>query len=77
MDGMAQGSLISTVATLACWTMAGGFLGLVIASAVLSQFKGGGPFMCGNSVLEPGVGYGAILGFLGGCFVAVTRRRLA
>ena len=71
---MAWRSLISTVATLTCWTMAGGFLGFAVAFAVLMQGKGGGPFMCGNSVLDPGIGFGAVLGFLGGCFVAAIRR---
>jgi hypothetical protein len=73
MDDMDPRLFLSTVVTIACWTIAGVFLGLFVVAVVSSADSRPAPGMCGNSVLEPGIGYGALLGFFGGC-VAVSSR---
>jgi hypothetical protein len=73
MGGMDPRSLLSTLARIACWTIAGMFLGLLIVSFVSSADSRPAPGMCGNTVLDPAIVYGAALGFLGGSFTAATR----
>jgi len=75
MDAMARQSLFSGLATIACWTIAGGFLGVMVNAFVHSADSLPAPMMCGNSVLEMGIGYGISVGFFGGCIVAATRRQ--
>jgi len=76
-SGIASRSPLWTLGTTACWTFAGGVLGIVVAMILLDTTRDGrpSPYMCGNSALDPGVGYGLVLGFVGGCIAAATRRR--
>jgi hypothetical protein len=62
----------STFITIASWTVSGVVLGLVVALGLLSS-AGSAPGMCGNSILDPGLAMGGILGFTSGCVLALLR----
>ena len=73
MGGMDPRSLLSALARIACWTIAGVFLGLSVVSFVSSVDGRPAPGMCGNTILDPAIIYGAALGFFGGSFTAAIR----
>ena len=70
MGGMDPRPLLSTLARIAGWTVAGSFLGLLVVLCVSSAESRPAPGMCGNTILDPAILCGAALGFLGGVVTA-------